>query len=295
MRDLERGATVEERARAKVNLTLHVLGKRPDGYHELESLVVFAGLCDRVSFTPAPSDSLTLDGPFEQAVDGENLVLKAKKAAALWLGRDIHGHFRLTKNIPVAAGLGGGSSDAAATIRLLFETYRGGAAVSSFAERAATVGADVPVCLHHRAAWMRGLGEQVTPVPFVGELPAVLVNPRIKLSTADVFRRLAAPPYQRGGSSHEPLSRDDFSSPEAAAVWLEKGRNDLEAPAIALEPAVRTVLDSLRRESGCLLARLSGSGPTCFGLFHSPEAATEAASSLSKAQPSWWVTPTVLS
>jgi 4-diphosphocytidyl-2-C-methyl-D-erythritol kinase len=293
--EMERGAVAREKARAKVNLTLHVLGKRADGYHELESLVAFAGLCDELSFTPAPSDSLTLDGPFEQAVDGENLVLKAKRAAAGWLGKEISGHFRLTKNIPVAAGLGGGSSDAAAAIRLLFNLYGGEAEVVSFSGRAAAVGADVPVCLHHRAAWMCGLGERVTPAPFVRALPAVLVNPRLKLSTADVFRRLGAPPYRPGSSSHAALTGDEFSSPEAAAAWLEKGRNDLEAPAIALEPAVRTVLDTLRNENGCLLARLSGSGPTCFGLFSSADAAANAAASLEKAHPSWWVAATVLS
>jgi 4-diphosphocytidyl-2-C-methyl-D-erythritol kinase len=285
---------MEEQAPAKVNLTLHVLGKRPDGYHELESLVVFAGLCDNLSFSPASADSVILEGLFAQAVDGENLVLKAKRAAAEWLGREIQGQFRLAKNIPVAAGLGGGSSDAAAAIRLLFKAH-GKEAGLAFAGRAAAVGADVPVCLHRRAAWMRGLGEQVTPAPFVGTLPAVLVNPRIKLSTAEVFKRLAAAPYSPGAGSHARLTDDDFRTPETAAQWLKAGRNDLEAPAIALEPAIESVLDILRKRDGCLLARLSGSGPTCFGLFSSHEAAAKAADAIAAARPAWWVAPTALS
>ena len=288
-------APIREQARAKVNLTLHVLGKRPDGYHELDSLVVFADLCDELSFTPAPEDRLSLEGPFGAAIDGENLIFKAKRAVSGWLGREIHGDFRLDKHIPVAAGVGGGSSDAAAAIRILLRAYAGQAAAESFIERAAAVGADVPVCLYNRAAWMRGLGERVTPAPDVAPLPAILVNPRIKVSTAEVFKRLNAAPYRPDEVPSSPLSGADFSSPEKAAAALLHGRNDLERPAVAVEPAVERTLGAILRQEGCLLARLSGSGPTCFGLFPTHEIARKAADVLGREHPGWWVAAVTLS
>ncbi len=288
-------AAFHEQARAKVNLTLHILGKRPDGYHELESLVVFADLCDELSFSPAREDLLRLEGPFAGAVDGENLVFKAKRAAAGWLGRELHGDFRLKKNIPVAAGLGGGSSDAAAAIRILLKAYGNSAAAGGFIERAAAVGADVPVCLYNQAAWMRGLGEQVTPAANLPSLPAILVNPRIKVSTADVFRRLGAAPYRPEEVRRPVLEDADFGGPEKAAALLRQGRNDLEKPAAALEPAVESTLDAIGRQEGCLLARLSGSGPTCFGLFPTQDIAKRAAEAVARAHPSWWTVAVTLS
>ncbi len=288
-------AVIHEQARAKVNLTLHILGKRPDGYHELESLVVFADLCDELSFSPAREDRLRLEGPFAGAVDGENLILKAKRAAAGWLGREIYGDFLLNKNIPVAAGLGGGSSDAAAAIRILLRAYGFSAGVEGFSARAAAVGADVPVCLYDRAAWMRGLGERVTPAANLPSLPAILVNPRIKLSTAEVFRRLGAAPYQPRQVPPSALEDADFGGPEKAAALLRQGRNDLEKPAAALEPAVERTLDAIRRQEGCLLARLSGSGPTCFGLFPAQEIARKAAEAVAKVHPTWWTAAVTLS
>jgi 4-diphosphocytidyl-2-C-methyl-D-erythritol kinase len=284
-----------EQARAKVNLTLHVFGKRRDGYHELESLVVFADLCDTLGFRPGPADSLHLEGPFAEAVDGENLVLKAKRIAAAWLRREISGDFRLEKNIPVAAGLGGGSSDAAAAIRLLLRIYDTSSKVDVLPEKAAAIGADVPVCLYHGPAWMRGLGERITPAANIATLPAVLVNPRVKLSTAEVFKRLDAPPYLPGLGDSLVLADKDFSTPEKSAASLALGRNDLEPPAAALEPAIADVLAALRKRKGCLLARLSGSGPTCFGLFPSQAMAEQAASEIAKISPSWWSVATVLS
>jgi 4-diphosphocytidyl-2-C-methyl-D-erythritol kinase len=288
-------AVVREYARAKVNLTLHILGKRPDGYHELESLVVFADLCDELSFRPGPVDHLRLRGPFAGAVDGENLVFKAKRMAAAWLEREISGDFELEKNIPVAAGLGGGSSDAAATIRILLEAYAASSEPDTLIEKVAAIGADVPVCLYHRPAWMRGLGEHLAPAGNVAALPAVLVNPGVKLSTAAVFERLAAAPYEPSGHNNVSLADRDFSTPQKAAASLASGRNDLEKPAAALEPAINEVLDALRKQEGCLLARLSGSGPTCFGLFPSEATAGRAASEIVRGRPSWWSVATVLS
>jgi 4-diphosphocytidyl-2-C-methyl-D-erythritol kinase len=288
-------SAVRERARAKVNLTLHIRGKRADGYHELESLVVFAGLCDELAFRKARADGLTIEGPFATALEGENLILKAKHAVSSWLGTPIYGSFRLLKNIPVAAGLGGGSSDAAAAIRALLRAYRGSPDSSAFASQAAAIGADVPVCLHHGAAWMRGLGERVTAIDKCVPLPAILVNPRLKLSTAAVFKRLGAPAYH-------PESATDTAPPVAAwddvpsvAAFCREGRNDLETAALALEPAIGTVVEALARLDGCLLARLSGSGPTCFGLFSSQEEAAVGAAMLGDRHPNWWVVPTLLS
>ena len=282
-----------EKARAKVNLTLHIKGRRPDGYHELESLVAFADVCDELFFAPSSEDSLSLEGPFAGLVDGENLVLKAKRAVASWLGVAISGQFRLKKNIPVAAGLGGGSSDAAAAIRALLKVYGDASDARRFIERSAEIGADVPVCLHNSAAWMCGLGERVTPVSCLARLPAILVNPRIKLPTAAVFKTLNAQPL-RSDEAAPPPALSGWSTPEEAAAWLKDGRNDLEAPAIALEPAVERVLDTLRRLDGCLLARLSGSGPTCFGLFSSKDAAAGATRQIGESYPGWWVMATTL-
>jgi 4-diphosphocytidyl-2-C-methyl-D-erythritol kinase len=287
--------SVRERARAKVNLTLHIKGKRQDGYHELESLVVFAGVSDELVFSPASDDSLELHGPFAGLVDGENLVLKAKRAVAFWLGVEIRGHFRLEKNIPVAAGLGGGSSDAAAAIRALLHAFDRASDERRFIAQSAKIGADVPVCLQNSAAWMCGLGERVTPVTGLAALPAILVNPRIKLATAAVFKTLNAPPLPPAAEQAPPPALAPWKDPEGAAAYLLDGSNDLEPPAIALEPAVATVLDTLLSLDGCLLSRLSGSGPTCFGLFRSQEAAAKAAATLAQTHPNWWVAATVLS
>jgi 4-diphosphocytidyl-2-C-methyl-D-erythritol kinase len=284
-----------EQARAKINLTLHVLGKRPDGYHELDSLVVFADFYDRLSFTPGPEDRLSIEGPFGGAIDGENLILKAKRVVSGWLGQEISGEFRLEKNIPVAAGVGGGSSDAAAAIRVLLKACGHQGGVEEFIEKAAAIGADVPVCLYNRAAWMRGLGERVTPALDIAPLPAILVNPRIKVSTAEVFKRLAAVPLLPGEAPFPALAGADLTSPEKAAAALRHGRNDLEPPAVAIEPAVERTLAAIRGQEGCLLARLSGSGPTCFGLFPTQENAKSAAEALGREHPGWWVAPVTLS
>ncbi len=265
----------------------------------LRALVAFADVSDDVLFDPASQQKMLLDGPFAGAIDGENLVLKARDAVSASLGVDIPGGFRLHKNIPVAAGLGGGSSDAAAAIRALLQAYDAPAqARIELAAQAAKIGADVPVCLHHSAAWMRGLGERVTPINSFPALPALLVNPRIKLSTRDVFKTLNAAPCEPGSAGEaEPFSCN-WRGPEEAAAALLEGRNDLEPPAIALEPAVAHVLEALRALDGCLLARLSGSGPTCFALFPEPRMQPKEVRKRRPAaeQPAgWWVASTTLS
>jgi len=286
---------IRERARAKVNLTLHVLGRRPDGYHELRSLIAFADIADELTLDPAGAAGLTLEGPFAEAVDGENLILKAKRTVAGWLGRELDGGFRLQKRIPVAAGLGGGSSDAAAAIRALLRAYGADESVENFITKSAIMGADVPVCLYNKAALVAGIGERISPAPHLGTLPAVLVNPGIKVPTAEVFGRLNAPPYSGDGEGKDNAPDDSFASLEEVALALKDGRNDLEPAAIALEPAIAEVLDALRNRRGCVLARLSGSGPTCFGLFPSPEIASAAADEIKTLRPNWWVAATALS
>lgn len=177
----------------------------------------------------------------------------------------------------------------------MLRAYGAGAGIEEFIGKAAVVGADVPVCLYNRAAWMRGLGERVTPAAGVAPLPAILVNPRIKVSTAEVFKRLNAAPFRPEDVPPSPLPAADFSSPEKAAAALAHGRNDLELPAVAIEPAVERTLDAIRRQDGCLLSRRSGSGPTCFGLFRSENAARQAAEAVAREHPSWWVVPVTLS
>jgi 4-diphosphocytidyl-2-C-methyl-D-erythritol kinase len=290
-----RGATqsICEGAPAKVNLTLHVIGKRSDGYHELQSLVVFADLCDELTFTEAPSDSLTVEGPFAGDLDGENLILKAKRAVSFWLGFEISGHFQLQKNIPVAAGLGGGSADAAAAIRALLAAYDVSPDIAALADRAAAIGADVPVCLRSRAAMMAGLGEKVAPLENAAPLPAILVNPGVGLSTAAVFKQLGAPSYLTSPKSTPAVF--GWRNAAEAAAYLKDGRNDLQTSAIALAPAIGEVLKSISALPGCLLARLSGSGATCFGLFPTKAEADAAANALRKTHPAWWVQPVTLS
>jgi 4-diphosphocytidyl-2-C-methyl-D-erythritol kinase len=287
---------VIEKARAKVNLSLHVLGRRPDGYHELDSLVAFAGFGDDLEFSREAGGGaarLRVEGPFAGAIEGHNLIEAAADTVAGWFGRALPGQFTLTKHIPVAAGLGGGSADAAAAIRALARAFDLDLrAVPNLAEAAARIGADVPVCLHQTASWMRGIGEILRPLDRFPEIPAVLVNPRVPLSTRDVFRALSAPPLDPGRAS--PAAPNAFEDAEAVIRFLAHRSNDLEAPATRLAPVVGAVLSELRQDRDCALARLSGSGPTCFGLYLSSAQAASAALRLRASHPAWWVMPTAL-
>ncbi len=285
---------VVEFARAKVNLTLHVRGKRLDGYHELESLVMFADFGDELTISSAFEDDMRVLGPFAGAIDGDNLVFKAKTALAEWLKVSMTGRFVLTKNIPVAAGLGGGSSDAAAAIRGLLRLHSPDIDATAIPSNiTAKVGADVPVCLFQKAAWMRGIGEHVTATASDCKLPILLVNPGVKLATRDVFNTLNADPYK----SHSPTESMpiDWVCAETAVRRLSSGRNDLEAPAALLQPVIREVLQALNEMDDCLLSRLSGSGPTCFGIFRTLAAANRAQTELRTDQPNWWSVATTLS
>ncbi len=269
---------VVEHAPAKINLFLLVTGRRPDGYHLLDSLAVFADVADVLHAAPAETLSLELAGPFAGALGAvsDNLVLRAARALAAAGGVAPRAHLVLEKNLPVAAGIGGGSADAAAALRALARLWGLAADLPALA---AGLGADVPVCLLGRAARMAGSGEVLSPAPALPRCGIVLLNPGLALATAEVFAA-------RTGAFSAP-ARLPASWPDVAAMAadLERLRNDLEPAAITLCPAVATALATLRA-SGCLLARMSGSGATCFGLFPTQAAASAAARAVSR--PGWW-------
>lgn len=290
------------RAPAKVNLTLHVLGRRPDGFHELDSLVAFAG-CAADALTLEPGRALGLgrvDGPFSGAVTGEgdqNLVLRAARAAAERIEGLRLGVFGLTKRIPVAAGLGGGSADAGAALRLIAEANGLAADDPRLRQAAAATGSDVPACLLSRACRMSGRGETVEPLG-LPPLAAVLANPLKAVSTAQVFGALGLSP---GAASLEDKAGEgpaaapaSPSSPDELLSRVRHGRNDLEAPAITLLPEIAAGLESLARAEGCRVARMSGSGATAFGLFGDLGTAKRAARALAPRLPDWWIRVTLL-
>jgi 4-diphosphocytidyl-2-C-methyl-D-erythritol kinase len=286
-------ARLTEAAPAKINLTLRILGRRADGYHELESLVVFARLRDHLTLLPGRPLSLDVHGPTAAAAGVEdNLVLKAAKALGAKVMGLQAGRFLLEKSLPVAAGIGGGSADAAAALRLLARANGIAPDDPLLYAAARATGADVPVCVHPVPRVMRGIGEVLSAPLALPELPAVLVNPGVPAATRDVFAALARSGYPAGviDTNWDALPRDHAGLVE----FLRSERNDLEPPATALYPAISQVLAALRGAKGCRLARMSGSGSTCFGLFDSNKAAEIAARLLQAPNPTWWVRATVL-
>jgi 4-diphosphocytidyl-2-C-methyl-D-erythritol kinase len=289
-----------EFAPAKINLTLRIGRKRPDGYHDLESLVVFAGTGDTLRLVPDTPLGLDVDGP--TATDAgpadSNLVLKATRELQAQVAGLRVGHFFLTKSLPVAAGIGGGSSDAAAALRLLaglnaLQAHDGRLMIAARAS-----GADLPVCLDPQPRLMRGLGDLLSEPLHLPVLPAVLVNPGVPVPTAKVFGALAA---ARAGATPEieadPATRCvEAGKPSFDALLgaLAASSNDLESPALSLFPAVGETLAALRKIATCRLARMSGSGGTCFGLFASADDARDAAARLAHDHPTWWVCATTL-
>lgn len=277
-----------ETAPAKINLALHVTGRRADGYHELETLVAFPQIGDELVAEPSRKDRLVLDGPFaEQLRSGEtNLVQRAVAAfrerwpEAVGTGLTI----RLTKNLPVAAGLGGGSADAAAALRIMEQMSAVPVERKALLNLATTLGADVPMCLVSAPAFASGIGEKLTPLRNFPSMHVVLVNPLKPLATADVFRRLKS-------RQNEPMpARPDFANhPALLALWLEGTRNDLEPPAIELMPEIGAMIVRLGAAQGCVLARMSGSGATVFGLFGSSAQAHNTAHELRLEWPDYWV------
>ncbi len=277
-------------APAKLNLYLHVTGRRADGYHTLDSLVAFAGVHDTLSAAPADRLSLDVDGRFAAALPdpAENLILRAARALAAEAGMAPLAALRLTKRLPVAAGIGGGSADAAAALRALGELWAVAPDAGRLQAIAGRLGADVPVCLGGRAAFLGGIGELLEPAPTLPPAGLVLANPGLALDTAEVYRARA------GGFS--PAARFQRPPADAAALarLIEARHNDLQAPAISLMPAIREVLDDLAALPGTLVARMSGSGATCFALFADRRAADAAAAALGRARPGWWVAATDL-
>jgi len=281
-----------ENAPAKVNLTLRVLARRADGYHELESLVAFADCVDRLSLTPGGALTLTVEGPrAAQAGDSaDNLVLKAVRALTALIPNLTLGAFHLEKSLPVAAGLGGGSADAAAALRLIARANDLALDDPRLYQAARSTGADVPVCVDPRPRVMSGIGEQLSAPLALLPLDAVLVNPGVAVATKLVFAGLRLPPNRQTACDWAGAYADSA----ALLRDLAAEPNDLEAPAIAIAPAIADVLAQLRSLPGCRLARMSGSGATCFGLFDSDSAAQAAATALSGHFPRWWVCVTTL-
>jgi 4-diphosphocytidyl-2-C-methyl-D-erythritol kinase len=284
-----------DHAPAKVNLTLRVLARRPDGYHELESLVMFADFGDRLSLARGGDLTLTVRGPSAAAAGGgdDNLVHKAARALAARRPGLALGAFDLDKRLPVAAGLGGGSSDAAAALRLLAEANAMARDDPDLYAAARATGADVPVCLDPRPRIMRGIGEKLSAPLTLPPLPAVLVNPGVALPTKAVFAGWKASPAAVALVDEPALARR--MSPRDLVQLVAEQANDLEPPAIALQPSIAEVLAALRALPGCTLSRMSGSGATCFGLFDGPDAAAAAERALAAKQPTWWVKATTLS
>jgi 4-diphosphocytidyl-2-C-methyl-D-erythritol kinase len=283
------------RAPAKVNLTLHVLGRRADGWHDLDSLVAFAGCGDWLSFEPGPALDLRVDGPTAAAAGaiGDNLILRAARALhdrapGLRLGR-----FHLRKALPVAAGLGGGSSDAAAALRALAD--ENGLALDDprLLAAARATGSDVPVCLDPHARMMRGLGETLGPPLRLPALFAVLVNAGVAVATPAVFARLGLAAGASSGFGASPTPPAGADRPTTLAL-LRDGRNDMQPGACALAPAIAETLAALSAIGGAAVVRMSGSGATCFALFEDCRAAARASRAVRLAHPGWWVKATAL-
>jgi 4-diphosphocytidyl-2-C-methyl-D-erythritol kinase len=281
------GAAVSTFAPAKVNLYLHVVGRRADGYHLLDSLVAFADIGDRVSATSADHLSLTIGGPASDALPklgDDNLVLRAAHMLAAASGEMPAGGaaLHLDKLLPVSSGIGGGSSDAAATLRILDRMWHHPLDPPALAALALKLGADTPACLAARPVWVSGIGEQIEPAAGLPRLGIVLANPRRALPTADVFAA------RRGtfaaGGRFAAMPQDA----ETLASVLAERRNDLTEAALALVPEIAQVTERLARLPGALLTRMSGSGATCFALFSDRDAAVAAGRRLALAEPQWW-------
>ncbi|WP_092311550.1 4-(cytidine 5'-diphospho)-2-C-methyl-D-erythritol kinase [Brevundimonas viscosa] len=280
-------------APAKVNLFLHVGPVDSDGYHPLASLVAFADVGDRVSVAPADGLSLTVEGPFAAALAGEadNLILRVLRrlGEAAGIGEPPLA-ITLDKRLPVAAGLGGGSADAGAALKLARDALGLVLDDAALADIAGLVGADGPMCLHARAAWAEGRGDRLAFEPALPPLPALLVNPGVPSPTAVVYRAFDAGP---AAAADRPAPPRDWT-PGTVIDWLGEQRNDLQAPAVALQPLIGEVLAEFAGLPSARLVRMSGSGATVFALFDAPSDATAAAAMLRALRPDWWIAPTLL-
>lgn len=281
---------LSETARAKINLTLRVIGRRADGYHELESLVAFADLADTLALVPADTAALAVSGPFAEASGdpADNLVLKAAAALSARVTGLRIGRFRLDKHIPAAAGLGGGSADAAAALRLLARANGLALDDARLMTTALDIGADVPVCLASRACVMSGIGERLSPPLELPALHAVLVNPGVSVATREVFAAFA-------GTTATTRPLGEVPREHGALIdYLNRQDNDLTEAAILRAPVIGDVLAALRALPGVQLARMSGSGATCFALFASDQDAAAGAQRLRAEHKNWWIAATRL-
>jgi 4-diphosphocytidyl-2-C-methyl-D-erythritol kinase len=288
-------AVLNEEGRAKVNLTLRVNGRRADGYHDLESVVAFADCADRLTLTPGTDLDLLMSGPLAQACGdtSDNLVLKAAKLLAERVPGLKAGQFTLDKVLPVAAGIGGGSADAAAALRLLAQLNGLKLDDPRIIEVAQLTGADVPVCVRSQACVMTGVGETLQPLN-LPKMPCVMVNPGVPVATREVFDALGLRNGELLVGATDVLLQDR-SWPDAdnsIAEWIEaftEVGNDLEAPAARIQPVITEVLSELGAAAGNQLARMSGSGATCFAIFEKPADAQAAADKIRRDHPEWWV------
>lgn len=289
-------SVITQTARPKVNLTLKVPGRRQDGYHEIESLIVFAaGLGDVVRLVPGSKTSLRVSGPFAAAIGGDNLITTALARLAQAEPRIELGSVVLEKHLPVAAGLGGGSADAAAVLRAVRGINPAYAEVLDWRAIAASLGADVPVCLADTPAFVTGMGESIRTLHGLPRLPAVLVNPLVPApadKTAQVFSRLAAPPARETRRATQ--APGPFRDAAALLDFMREHGNDLMPAAVAVVPEIETVRATLAVAEGCAYAGLSGAGPTCFGIFESGAAVDAAVDALKEAHPQWWIVGTDL-
>jgi 4-diphosphocytidyl-2-C-methyl-D-erythritol kinase len=276
------------RAPAKVNLALHVTGRRADGYHVLDSIAVFADIGDRVTIEPADELRLSLSGPFAAHAPGGSTDLSWRAAVAFFAeaGLEPAASIHVEKNIPAGAGLGGGSADAAAVLSGLNDYFRAGLSRDTLKAIGLKIGADVPMCLEGRALRARGIGEEISPIGGWPSLPMVLVWPGRTVSTAEVFSKLER--------RENPPIGDFPSQPvvQRLAGWLAQCRNDLEAPAMAVAPEIGEVLRELRATAECLVARMSGSGSACFALYPTRDSADAAVARLTPGQAQWWIAAT---
>ncbi|HAE03160.1 MAG TPA: 4-(cytidine 5'-diphospho)-2-C-methyl-D-erythritol kinase [Rhodospirillaceae bacterium] len=270
-------------APAKVNLSLRITGRRADGYHLLDSLVAFTDFGDRIDVSAADRLTLTVQGPFADVVprDESNLVIKAAQRLAQAAGIEAQAHITLTKTLPAAGGIGGGSSDAATVLRLLIQHWALTLPAQDLNRLALALGADVPVCLINKPCRMTGIGENLSPLPPLPPVGIVLINPGHPCETPAVFRARSGP------FSAPALAFNPGMTAHSLAEALQQDPNDLTEAALQICPSIRQVLDHLAGSPGILLSRMSGSGATCFGLYDSPDQAQKAASDL--AHPGWWV------
>lgn len=280
---------LQKSAPAKVNLFLHVTGKRDDGYHLLESLIGFADFGDIITIMPSDEFSLKILGGDFSLDTEDNLITKAVNLVSGKLQKDLSLSITLEKNIPIGAGLGGGSADAAAAVRGILEYAQVSLPQKEIDEILLSLGADTPICYARKPAYIKGIGEVIEPIAPLPQIPAMLIYPNEFCSTVEIFKS-----YD-GDFSQTADHPKSFSDLKSLYDFLNKQKNDLTDAAIKKIPAIGDILQTIGKQDGCVISRLTGSGSTCFGLFETTEQSTKAAEKIQKAKPHWWVRPVIIS